>query len=111
MVPQALAVLHATVRSGNALLAGRDLPALAATLDVVRRMLQVLCLDPVSQWPSATGGDLAPVVDALVQIAVEARADARVRKDWAAADAVRDRLTASGIVLEDTAEGVRWRLA
>lgn len=110
-VPQALAVLHAAVRSGNALLADRDLPALAATLDVVRRMLQVLCLDPVSQWPSATGGDLAPVVDALVQIAVEARADARVRKDWAAADAVRDRLAASGIVLEDTAEGVRWRLA
>ena len=110
-VPQALAVLHAAVRSGNALLASRDLPALATTLDVVRRMLQVLCLDPVSQWPSATGGDLAPVVDALVQIAVEARADARVRKDWAAADAVRDRLTASGIVLEDTAEGVRWRLA
>ena len=110
-VPQALAVLHAAVRSGNALLGERNLPALAATLGVVRRMLQVLCLDPVSQWPSATGGDLAPVVDALVQIAVEARADARVRKDWAAADAVRDRLTASGIVLEDTADGVRWRLA
>jgi cysteinyl-tRNA synthetase len=110
-VPQALAALHSGVRTGNALLAARELPALAATLSVVRRMLRVLALDPVEQWPSGGAGDLSPVVDALVQIAVEARADARARKDWAQADAVRDRLNASGIVLEDTADGVRWRLA
>jgi cysteinyl-tRNA synthetase len=65
----------------------------------------------------AVDGDVGAVgvVDALVAIAVEARADARARKDWAQADAVRDRLNASGIVLEDTmvdgVPGVRWRLA
>jgi cysteinyl-tRNA synthetase len=114
-VPQALAVVHAGVRAGNALLASGDLPALAGTLRDVRRMLGVLALDPVGQWPSSAGGELAPVVDALVAIAVEARADARARKDWARADALRDRLNASGIVLEDTVvdgvPGVRWRLA
>jgi cysteinyl-tRNA synthetase len=56
------------------------------------------------------GGRLEPVVDALVALAVEARAEARARKDWAQADAVRDRLAAAGVVLEDTAAGVRWRL-
>ncbi len=110
-VPQALAVVHAGVRAGNALLAAGDLPALAGTLAAVRRMLTVLALDPVSQWPSSSGGELAPVVDALVALAVEARADARARKDWAQADALRDRLATAGIVLEDTAAGVRWRLA
>ena len=114
-VPRALAAVHSGVRAGNALLASRELPALAATLIVVRRMLTVLALDPVGQWPSSVGGELSPVVDALVAIAVQARADARVRKDWAQADAVRDRLSASGIVLEDTmvdgVAGVRWRLA
>ncbi len=114
-VPQALAVVHSGVRAGNALLASRDLPALAATLAVVRRMLRVLALDPVEQWPEAGGAQLTGVVDALVQIAVEARADARARKDWERADAVRDSLKASGIVLEDTmvdgVPGVRWRLA
>jgi cysteinyl-tRNA synthetase len=113
-VPQALAVVQSGVRAGNALMADGDLPALAATLSVLRRMLTVLTLDPVEQWPAA-GSDLTPVVDALVQIALEARADARARKDWARADEVRDRLKASGIVLEDTivdgAPGVRWRLA
>ena len=114
-VPQALAVVHSGVRAGNALLAARELPALAATLQVVRRMLRVLALDPVEQWPEAGGAQLTGVVDALVQIAVEARADARARKDWERADAVRDSLKASGIVLEDTmvdgVPGVRWRLA
>ena len=110
-VPQALAVVHSGVRAGNALLAAKDLPALAATLADVRRMLTVLALDPVEQWPASGGGELSGVVDALVGIAVEARADARARKDWAQADAVRDRLNASGIVLEDTPDGVRGRLA
>ena len=63
-----------------------------------------------SDWPSQAGGELTPVVDALVSLAVEARAAARERKDWAQADALRDRLADSGIVLEDTADGVRWRL-
>ena len=74
-------------------------------------MLGVLCLDPLSDWPSAAGGELTSVVDALVALAVEARAAARERKDWAQADALRDRLADSGIVIEDTADGVRWRLS
>jgi cysteinyl-tRNA synthetase len=109
-VPQALATIHSGVRAGNALLAAKELPALAATLSVVRRMLAVLALDPVDQWPAATT-ELTPVVDALVALAVEARAEARARKDWAQADAIRDRLAGSGIVLEDTSDGVRWRLS
>jgi cysteinyl-tRNA synthetase len=109
-VPQALAVIHGAVRTGNTQLADRDLPGLAGTLAVVRRMLGVLCLDPLSDWPQSGGGELAPVVDALVDMVVEARAQARERKDWAQADALRDRLTAAGVLLEDTADGVRWRL-
>jgi cysteinyl-tRNA synthetase len=110
-VPAALAAIHNGIRAGNALLAEREIPALAATLAVVRRMLGVLCLDPINDWPQSGGGQLSGVVDALVELAVEARAAARERKDWEQADALRDRLTAAGIVLEDTADGVRWRLA
>ena len=111
-VPQALATVHSGVRAGNALLAAKERPALAATLSVVRRMLHVLALDP-DQWAAAGGSatDLTDVVDALVALAVEARADARARKDWAQADAIRDRLGTSGIVLEDTADGVQWRIS
>ena len=110
-VPQALAVLHGAVRTGNTLLADKQLPALAATLAVVRRMLRVLCLDPQTDWATTGGGELSTVVDALVALAVEARAEARGRKDWTQADAIRDRLAGSGVVLEDTPDGVNWRLA
>jgi cysteinyl-tRNA synthetase len=110
-VPQALALIHNAVRRGNAQLADNDLPALAGTLSLVRRMLGVLCLDPLSDWPQSSGGELTPVVDALVALLVETRSQARERKDYAQADGLRDRLTEAGIVLEDTADGVRWRLS
>ncbi|MCW2671178.1 MAG: cysteinyl-tRNA synthetase [Frankiales bacterium] len=110
-VPQALAVLHGAVRRGNTQLADRELAGLAGTLGLVRRMLTVLCLDPISDWPTSGSSELTPVVDRLVALVVDARAQARERKDWAQADALRDRLTEAGIVLEDTADGVRWRLA
>ena len=108
-VPAALAVVHTAVRTGNTQLADGDLPGLAATLSDVRRMLVVLGLDPVTHWP-APAGDLAPVVEALVSTVVDARTAARARKDWAQADTLRDGLAAAGVVLEDTAAGVRWRL-
>jgi cysteinyl-tRNA synthetase len=110
-VPQALAAVHNAVRRGNTMLADRDLPGLAGTLALVRRMLAVLCLDPISDWPASGSSELTPVVDRLVALVVDARAQARERKDWAQADALRDRLTEAGIVLEDTPDGVRWRLS
>jgi cysteinyl-tRNA synthetase len=109
-IPAALAVVHQAVRSGNAALSEGDRQTVAYALSDVRRMLIVLGLDPVTQWPSAETGDVTETIDALVRLALAARADARTRKDFAAADAVRDQLVAAGIHVEDTAEGPRWRL-
>jgi cysteinyl-tRNA synthetase len=109
-IPAALAVVHQAVRSGNAALSEGDRQTVAYALADVRRMLVVLGLDPVTQWPAAGQADVTGTIDALVRLALDARADARTRKDFAAADAVRDQLVAAGIHVEDTAEGPRWRL-
>ncbi len=50
------------------------------------------------------------VIDALVQVVLAQRQEARARKDFAAADAIRDGLDAIGIRVEDTGSGVRWSL-
>ncbi len=46
-------------------------------------------------------------VDALIQERIQARTD----KDYARADEIRDELAAAGIILEDSAQGTRWRRA
>ncbi len=47
-------------------------------------------------------------LDAQVEALIEERQSARMNKDFARADEIRDQLTQMGIVLEDTREGVKW---
>jgi cysteinyl-tRNA synthetase len=117
-VPQALASVHEAVRDGNSALAAGDLGGTAKRLAEVRAMLGVLGLDPLAQpWAAGPGGrggqsgeDLRSVVDALVGVTLEQRQAARERKDYAAADVIRDRLQEAGVIIEDTARGPRWEL-
>ncbi len=47
--------------------------------------------------------------DAHIQARVDERTTAKQARDFARADAIREQLAGEGIVLEDTAQGVRWR--
>jgi len=110
--PAAVAAVHEAVTAGNTALAEGDDTAIAAALGSVRAMLGVLGLDPLDpQWATA-GGDqrLAAATDGLVGLALEQRAAARARKDYVAADAIRDQLGALGVQVEDTPQGTRWEL-
>jgi cysteinyl-tRNA synthetase len=111
-VPQALAIVHDSLRDGNAALSAGDSSGTAKRLGEVRAMLSVLGLDPLSApWAAAeSGGDLRPVVDALIGVALAQREAARARKDFATADAIRDQLLDAGVLVEDTPRGPRWEL-
>jgi cysteinyl-tRNA synthetase len=109
-VPQAVALVHEEVTEGNNALAATDVAGAAKHLHRVRAMLAVLGLDPLSAPWQGGQTDLRPVVDALVQVALDQRQAARVRKDYAAADAIRDDLQAAGVAVEDTPRGPRWEL-
>jgi cysteinyl-tRNA synthetase len=107
----ALAVVHDSVREGNTALAASEEAGIRGALTVVRAMLGVLGLDPLDEvWTgsNAPRSELKPVVDSLVKLALEQRAQARARKDWAAADSVRDQLKNAGVQVEDTPTGPRW---
>ncbi|WP_024875367.1 cysteine--tRNA ligase [Saccharomonospora piscinae] len=106
--PQAFAVLHNTVRDGNAALDAADRDKARELAETVRAMVAVLGIDPLSeQWAEHAGGEteaLTALVDALLAERRKARAD----RDFAAADAIRDRLTEAGIAVEDTPDGPLW---
>jgi cysteinyl-tRNA synthetase len=108
--PAALAAIHTTVHEGNAALdAGNHTAAMAAT-GSVRAMAGVLGLDPLAdQWHSTSGVDATSVaLTVLVERLLAERAEARARRDYTTADAVRDQLLAAGIAVEDTPDGPVW---
>jgi cysteinyl-tRNA synthetase len=62
-----------------------------------------ILLGILKQESAGGGGD-----DARIDALVQERIDARTAKNFARADEIRDELTAEGIVIEDTKDGVRW---
>jgi cysteinyl-tRNA synthetase len=81
------------LRAGNA----------KAALDMLTRFDSVFQVLAPPQ--AAASDDLSAKVEALLV----RRADARKRKDFKAADGIRAELTALGVVVEDTKDGVRWK--
>jgi cysteinyl-tRNA synthetase len=108
-VPQALGVLHDTVRAGNAALDAEDLHAAAAARGQVLAMSEVLGINPLSPgWAVATDEPAMVALTALVERLLDDRETARQSRDYAAADRIRDELVAAGITIEDTPSGAHW---
>jgi cysteinyl-tRNA synthetase len=110
--PAAVAVLHAVVRDGNVALEAGDHNQLRARLGEVTGMLEILGLNADSPYWAGQGDDqrLSTVVDGLVAELLAQRETARQRRDFAAADAIRDSLTALGVEVSDTPTGPRWTI-
>ncbi|MHC4617607.1 MAG: cysteine--tRNA ligase [Planctomycetota bacterium] len=104
-----LSVLFELVRLANKLL---EESATAETLSAIQGLFDRLggdCLGIVKGEYPETGGADEKMVDDLVNILIKERGEARSRKDFAAADGIRGRLSEVGIVLEDKPEGTTWR--
>jgi cysteinyl-tRNA synthetase len=110
--PAAVAVLYAAVRDGNVALEAGDSEQLRARLGEVTGMLQILGLNADSPYWAGQNDDprLRTVVDGLVAELLAQRETARQRRDFAAADEIRDSLTGLGVEVSDTPAGPRWAI-
>ncbi len=82
-----------------------DPAALDAAEKYFTDMDEVMGIFGIEQEKKDESGDEAAEVERLI----EERALARKSKDWARSDAIRDELAARGIILEDTAQGTKWK--
>jgi cysteinyl-tRNA synthetase len=110
-VPQAIAVIHETVRAGNAALDDEDLAQAAALLGQVLAMTDVLGINPLApEWASGEDGSADRALATLVERLVSDRETARKNRDFTTADRIRDELGQAGISIEDTPNGAHWSL-
>jgi len=108
--PQALAVLFDFNREVNSLL-NDEQPVGGGTLKAIDGLYRelggrILGIIPDQLEKSAGAG----LENDLIQLIAELRAEARARKDWSTADAIRNRLAEIGVLLEDRPDGTTWRL-
>jgi len=103
----ALGVLFELVRAVNVAIdeggvGQADVPAIRATFDHFDKVFGVMALRRAEDAKAAGPAD---EIDQLI----EARNEARRRRDFIEADRIRTDLAARGIILEDTAAGTRWK--
>jgi cysteinyl-tRNA synthetase len=112
-VPTALASISEALRVGNSAITSGDTEAIAAAANEIRGALEVLGCDPFD--PAFVGSgftdEITEALDGTIKLALAQREAARARKDFESSDAIRDGLTALGIVIEDTAQGPRWSIS
>ncbi|MFZ1625166.1 MAG: cysteine--tRNA ligase [Gammaproteobacteria bacterium] len=104
--PQALAVLFNLARDANRSTDPAERAGLAARLRASGALLGLLSADPNAWF-------MAEVSDGLsaeqIETLLAARRAARANRDFKLADQIRDQLVEAGILIEDSAEGTRWR--
>ncbi len=100
--PDAITAMFQWASEANQLLQEPSIPAadLQEVLDAFNEMNGVLRIVNTGE------GDM---LDEEIERLIAERVEARKNKNWGRADEIRDLLAAKGIVLEDTAQGMRWK--
>lgn len=76
----------------------------------VSRSILEQAVSLLTQWLSIFGVEFTTeLVDETVEQLIQERNEARTNRNFARSDEIRDTLKAQGIILEDTAQGTRWR--
>ncbi|RIJ48921.1 cysteine--tRNA ligase [Maribellus luteus] len=108
--PIAIAHLFDGVKMINSIKAGNEKIS-ASDLEELKTFYQNIVFDVLGlkEEEAADAGDNQALAGAM-ELLINLRRDAKANKDWATADKIRDDLSAIGIELKDTKDGVEWSL-
>ncbi len=99
------------VNDGNAKATQADIDEMKAIMDTF--LVEILGIKPdgglSSEAAEGDGNKMKPFEDA-VELLLEMRSKAKASKDWATADALRDKMSEIGFNVKDTKEGFEWSL-
>ncbi|HOO81418.1 MAG TPA: class I tRNA ligase family protein, partial [Alphaproteobacteria bacterium] len=98
--PQAMAEMNALLKKENS-------PELKGEILAAGNLLGILQQNP-QEWLGFSG-DVESGDNDSIEVLLQERAVAKVEKNFARADEIRDQLTAMGIEILDTSEGTKWR--
>jgi len=98
----ALAAVHNLTREVNTALARKEVKE-----DNKRELLALI--ERFDSVLNIFGNEQPEMLDSEIQALIDERQEARRRRDFARGDEIRDELSARGITLEDTKDGVRWK--
>lgn len=106
--PILIAQLYETISYANKVAAGQE--SLNATdLAKLQQTVNTLVFDILGLQEEKEAG--SEKLDGLMELLLELRAQAKVNKDWATSDAIRDRLASLGIQVKDSKTGSSWTLS
>ena len=103
--PVALAEFNKVARQLANTSSNDEARAVAGELLADARLIGLLQVDPAEWFAGDASDDESSEIEALI----EKRNEARAARDFATADAIRDQLTARGVLLEDAGGVTRWR--
>jgi cysteinyl-tRNA synthetase len=122
--PEAIAALFSLLRLTNTHLSreSHDRDQLKKVRHAVEEMLWILGLqekrraiedktEKIFELLEELGLEKQETTEQALQVLIDERDNARAAKDYARSDMIRTKLREIGIILEDKAEGVRWKIS
>jgi len=108
--PRAMASIFELVKAINSFKEGHlDIHKVSkATLQRLQETLPAYLSEILGLETETTSGGDAGAIDAVMQMVLELRQDARAEKNWAVADKIRDGLAEAKIVVKDGKDGSTW---
>jgi cysteinyl-tRNA synthetase len=79
-------------------------------MGILKEMGAILGIFMKPPKQSSNSEDATEILDGLMKLLIQVRAEARTKRDFAMSDSVRNGLTAIGITLQDGKEGTTWSI-